>query len=278
MATTTKKKPFKGKYPGPDELKGDKKKLAIWNASKRAAANKPATTPKPPANTPEAPQDQTEAPQTEAPIGSSDTGTLGLQSNIDIENAVNEAATARKEAEAEAARIKSEAMLEEARSKAQAEVEAKYARGRTNAGAAYRGLKGTTAQTKVQDTESDIALKDQNIAAAKSAKDAFAEGLVTAADQKKLDAEAWASGKRLEFTAEQSKKNPTAGTTPSNAGVSAPKPPAEINPIKDTGTSSVVKASKGYKGKYKGPDAFKGDKALNAAWKAAAKRRAKGKK
>jgi hypothetical protein len=60
--------------------------------------------------------------------------------------------------------------------------------------------------------------------------------------------------------------------------VKAPTPAPEINPIKDSGTSSVSKASKSYKGKYKGPDAFKGDKTLNAAWKAAAKRRAKGKK
>lgn len=275
MATTTKKKkkPFKGKYEGPDELKGDKAKLAIWRAAKRQAAN-PAP-PKAPDNPPEAPTDQTQAPQTQAPVGADANGGLGLQSNIDIETQVMDAEEAKKQAISEAARLKSEADIEARNAKLQAAVMAEQARGRTNASAAYRGLKGTTALKKVEETESGITATGKAIEDTKASKEAYAEGLVTSADEYYRNKEKWAAGERLKYTGEQSRNNPTAGTNPSNAGVSAPKPSDEMNPLKDSGTSSVATASKSYKGKYKGPDVFKGDKALNAAWKAAAKRRAK---
>jgi hypothetical protein len=43
------KKPYKGKYPGPDKFKGDKKKVAAWRNKKAAAAagKKPAPKPAP---------------------------------------------------------------------------------------------------------------------------------------------------------------------------------------------------------------------------------------
>jgi hypothetical protein len=91
---------------------------------------------------------------------------------------------------------------------------------------------------------------------------------VASAGQNEINANTTAARRRLEFTDSRSRDNPTAGTSPVDAGVSATKPANEMNPLKgDSATSG-----KSYKGKYKGPDIFKGDKALNAAWRRANKK------
>jgi hypothetical protein len=253
MAAKPAKKPaFKGKYPGPDELKGDPAKLAIWEAAKRRSKN--------PAK-PAPPLDSTAAQPT-TPVGTSPTGGIDLQSNIDIETAVLDAATAQKKAESDSARLKTEALLDYQRSASNADSTDAEARGRVNANSAYRGLKGTTAAMKSENAETDIALNRQAISSAKQAKEGYADGVVTAANQSKISTDTWAAGQRLAYTAQRSRENPTAGTSPVNAGVSGTSPIAEMAP------------KKGYKGAYKGPDIFKGDKALNAAWRRAAKRKA----
>jgi hypothetical protein len=266
---------FKGKYPGPDKFKGDKKKIAAWKAAKRKAS-KPSTPttskPKPPLNPSEPKKDVTPAPPVKAPVGADANGGLGLQTNIDIETAVNEAATEKKQAESDAARLRTQALLEERQAKMSAAEAANEARGRTNATTAYRGLRGTTANRKINETETDIRMQDEGIRSARTSKESYADSLVTAAEQNRINTDKWAAGKRLEFTNSQSRNNPTVGTKPVAGGVTAPKPAPEIKPYKDSAKPSVAAAgssSKTFKGKYPGPDKFKGNKARIAAWKAA---------
>lgn len=255
---------FKGKYPGPDVLKGDKTKLksyrtaiksgtskkdALAQAIKATAAASTTAKPKTPA------VNQNVYPTSNVATNSS--GTVQLQTNAEIEEGLLQAEQQALEAENEATLQEQQAGITKAQNEEQFRLAARDQRGRLNAATAYRGLRGRSALRKKEVAESELTSQKNAINQQHSLALQAASSRRLAGQEYRRKAKAWATQARLDYTNQRSRTAPTVGSTPVAPG------------------STGVKATKAYKGKYPGPDRFKGDEKKIAAWKAAQRKAAK---
>lgn len=272
---------YKGKYPGPDKLKGNKAKLKVYRAALRSGSSKKKALSKatsykapaaaaPPTSSPAAPPQSPTAPAG-SPVGSNSSGTITLQSNLDIENQALDNEEAVRLAEDQAAQMKARALLEHTNAMQQAEQAYRYQRGRTNSVMAYRGMRGDVAADKSAEDKSDYSSLTAQIENQKLATDTEADSIATTARDFWRRRKGQLDLARQNYTNSQSATNPTQGSSPEDAGLSATKPPAR--PTAKPAAKSAAK--KTYKGKYPGPDKFKGNKKKIAAWKAAKRKTSK---
>jgi hypothetical protein len=154
---------------------------------------------------------------------------------------------------------------------------ARETRGQVNAANAYRGLRGTSALRRRSNNESNLTEQKNSI-------EEQARQTNEQARQRRLEGEnyatsvgKWATLKRQEHTNERSKDNPTEGSQAEDAGVRPTTTPAENKPKPNAPSikPSPKPKTKSYKGKYPGPDKFKGNKKKIAAWKAAKRKAGK---
>lgn len=277
-------KKFKGKYPGPDKFKGNKKKIAAWKAAKRKASTPAApAAPKPPsaASTAAAADTSTAGGQQNAypssNVATNSSGTIQLQTNADIEGAVLEAEEELKQAESEATELEQQAEITKAVQEESSRIAANEARGRTNAVNAYRGMRGTSALRKKSEVETENNLRNSSIAEQHRQARENARLHREGARGRRTSVGAWAERARQEYTNERSKDNPTAGSQAVDSGL-RPTAPGSEGTTKATAPSLVKttpKPANKFKGKYPGPDRFKGNKKKIAAWKAAKRKAAK---
>jgi len=274
----TKKKSYKGKYPGPDKYKGDPKKLAVYRAAKRKAAKKPALKPAAkPAVKPAAPAAAKPAtvPNPGA-VSSNSSGNIQLQTNAEIEAQALEAHEQLRQENERAAQMDAQALIQEQLGQKQSRDTFQENRSRSNQIMASRGMRGSAAlHASAMDTKGyQTALEGVNTQK---------QGSITEANNIRTTASNWLKTRqgqltlaRKEYTDEQSKLNPTTGSTPINSGIK-PTVPYKA-PVKPAAKKPVAKpvAAKKFKGKYPGPDKFKGNMKLVNAYNAA--RRKAGKK
>lgn len=279
---------YKGKYPGPDVFKGDaklnaeykkqtkgkklseaaKRKLAgnIYSSSKKTAAKPAATAPKPAATAPKTPT----APASAYPssnVSSNSSGNVQLQTNAEIESAVLDAEEQKRQAYLEATQSEQQAAITKSGQVEDLRHTTNEALGQRNATEAYRGLHGTSAlkakgEVLYNNTQQANAINNQYDQSMQGAANRRLAG-----DQALSNAEKTAIGRRQDYTNEQSRLYPTQGSSPVTSGLKA-TPGANVTSPKQTVPSMGVKStsSKSYKGKYKGPDIFKGNSGMNAAY------------
>lgn len=288
-----KKKPaFKGKYPGPEALKGNKlqnaayrklvkggtsKEKAIITASKKKPTSRK---PKPSTTTPTTPttSNKPQVPNPTQPqvypgsnVATNSTGTIQLQTNSNIEEGLLEAEEERMEAEHEAALLESSAATNKLSNEEQLRIASNKSRGQLNAGMAYRGLRGTSAMNKKEEQETQIASQQNAINNQHSLALQAASSRRFAGQEGYRKRQAWANQARLEYTNERSRQYPTEGSSPIESGTSGVSPTtiptAPPKPTPDRSIKPVTTPK--FKGKYPGPDRFKGNSKKIAAYKAA---------
>lgn len=279
MAVTIKGKKYKGKYKGPDRFKGDEKKIAAWKAAKRKASTTPAkpATPAAPATpaTP-APTQQSAYPAVDPnAVASNASGTIQLQSNYEIDMAEADAHEAIDQEVAAAEQEKALAALDykqatEALGKSKIED-----KGSLNSSLAYRGMvHGTTATDKIAKLESSYNTAKTGIESQLAQVNATADTTVKTAAARRAALDQRFATARQSYTNSQSRNNPTEGSKAEDAGVKPTTIPAAPKPVAAPAAPKPA-AKKTYKGKYKGPDRFKGDAKKIAAWKAAKRKAGK---
>lgn len=239
-----------------------------------AAKNKPApkkTTP-PKKTVPPKPNTSTGAPSAYGNVTTNPSGYAGLQTNhelnmeqLNAEEAYN-AEMAQAQADEEQAAITHQAQLNDL------DIQKRNDKGRTNANLAYRGMNSGVAVSKIAEMDAQHNLQKGEIDSAKSQ-------VGTRVINQRLRAGTNKDARlgnvilgRQEYTDQRSRDNPTVGTKPVNAGIK-PIAPAKTPAAKAKATTPalVKKAAqrKAYKGKYAGPDVFKGNAKQNAAYKKA---------
>ena len=138
-------------------------------------------------------------------------------------------------------------------------------------------MRGTSALRKSTEVETENTLRNSSIAEqhrqAKENARLHREG----ARNRRRTVGTWAERARQEYTNERSRLNPTAGSAAVDSGLKPTAPTAEgTTPAKTVNlTKSKPKTSSKFKGKYPGPDRFKGNKKKIAAWKAAKRKAGK---
>ena len=301
---------FKGKYPGPDALKGDKAKRAAYRKALKGGASKskalatarrykatPAkVTPAKPATpaSPSVPKPDTTPSQPTvyqpptSNVATNASGTVELQTNADIEDAILQAEEENRQAETEATQTEQQAVIDRLNNNEQLRLSSNNARGQVNAASAYRGMRGSSAQRRRDEVESDITTSKNTIEQNFNLANTYARNRRLAGTEGVRRAKAWANQKRLEFTNAQSRNNPTEGSVPENAGVTptappaaAPKPaapkPAAPKPAAPKPAAKPSKKTPAKKKKKKKKPALKSP-AKKAAAKKAAVRRSKNRK
>lgn len=291
-------KTYKGKYYGPDIFKGNAslnktyesqiKGKKMTDAAKRALANKifsssqkkPTTAAKPATTTATTPKAPSVYPSVNSGnVTSNASGNIQLQTNHDLNMQELEAN------EAYNAEIDAASAAEQSARIAKASQQLAYSQQRpqdlaqTNARLASRGMNlGGVAGTKNAQLVSQWADQDTAVESqynqAKTNYDAVVgtNGQPGTAAARKLARLQTIDQGRQDYTNQMSRTSPTQGSLPEDAGVRAtsgatPKPATTAKPAAKLAAKPAVKAT--YKGKYAGPDVFKGNKSMNAAYKKA---------
>ena len=288
MAT---KKKYKGKYPGPDIFKGDSKLNAdykkqtagknlseaakralaskIYSGSKKpASTTKPTTITKPAAGTVKQPTAPNVYPTSNATSNAS--GNIQLQSNHELNMQELDARQAYDEEMAAASLAEQQALIADAQNRYSFGEQRKQDYGALNANMAARGLSGGAYTQKKIDLMRGHNEQQTNLDSAANLATNTANAARTSAAARRNQRLQQITLGRQEYTNQQSRTAPTAGSRPENSGVKAIKPA----PLVKSKTTTAPKASttaKSYKGKYYGPDIFKGDKKLNTAYESAIK-------
>lgn len=242
------KKPYKGKYPGPDKYKG--KPPPKKAPAKKAPAKKPA--PKPvnpnlPANTGVAP-------------ASDSNGNLVFQTNFDIEKATIDAQQERQQALEDANAMEGESLVSETVGKQNALNSDIDNRTKTAGYMASRGMRGSAAMAASANNKQAYSDNMSQIAMRRQQEHATSENMKTGANARFKQREASLIQAKKDFTDSQSKDNPTIGAPPVNSDIVPPK--ATPVAVKAAAKRAVAKppAKKKFKGKYPGPDKYKGKK------------------
>lgn len=288
---------FKGKYPGPDIFKGNKalnktyssqtkgkklseaakKKIAqsVYSSSqKRTAAPKPApkVTPKPAAPAPVG-KPKTAYPTSNA--SSNLSGKIQLQSNAEIESALLDAKEQQRELESEATQTEQQSEISKLSDTEALRQQTWRDRGAASAANAYRGMRGASALRRQSDVEYQNTLGTNKIGENYRLGKANASGLRLKASNTRNNAEKIALRARHEYTNERSRLFPTQGSKAISSGVKKTVPTAlssKKNTVPKLGaTTKKSTTSAKFKGKYPGPDIFKGNKALNTKYNTAIK-------
>lgn len=288
MAVTIKGKTYKGKYKGPDKFKGDEKKIAAWKASKRKAATAPAPAPTSSPAAPVVPDPTNQSvynPPDPNATASNASGTIQLQSNYEIDMAEADAHEAIDKELAAARQSKEQALLTNKLQTEALDKQTTADRKGLTTGLAYRGLtRGTTATDKSAKLASEHQSKRTEIASELSNTNAAADAVLTGEAARRAALDKRFAAARQSYTNAQSKNSPTEGSKAEDSGVQgtviappAPEPAAVEEPQEEAVIGNAVEtvATKKYKGKYKGPDKFKGDEKKIAAWKAAKRKAGK---
>jgi hypothetical protein len=270
-------KTYKGKYKGPDEFKGDQKKLDAYYAAQRATKNKaPAPAPKPSTPTPTAPVPQVNAPPAGG-VSSNSSGNIQLQTNADIEGQALEAAEQLKQENERAAHLRAQSIIQEELGKKQAQDAYQQNRSRANQIMASRGMRGSAAQYSSDLEASNYQKSLDNVNAQKQAAITESGNIETAAKSWFDMQQGKLTGLRSDYTHEQSKENPTTGSSSVDSGLKPTFPYKAPAPATTAAAKVTPKpaAKPKFKGKYPGPDEFKGDKRKIAIWKASKRKAGK---
>jgi len=260
-----KKPKFKGKYPGPDKFKGNKKKLAKYYAdkkkkkvvAKKPAAKKPAAKP---AAAPKPVSPNLPNTGTGSGVGVDSNGNLLLQTNFDIEKEIIDAQQEQQQANEQAAALNSEALISGSENRRSALNSNIDARTRSAGRMAARGMRGTAAVAADAEISNAHTENISNINIRQKQGTDTAANMITAAATRKAQRDAMIATARKNYTDEQSKQNPTAGSKPVNSGVTPTKAtPVATRPAAKKAVAAKPKP-KAFKGKYPGPDKFKGKK------------------
>lgn len=261
------KGPEKGRYYGPEKNKGRNPSYKPPKAAAPAAPAAPAVAPA--ANAPAAPGQQS-AYNPNAGVSNS-SGTISLQTThdlnmeeVDAQDARDQEVLAANQDEKTAELqyndvdgIETNALNEKRRSD----------RGNLNSGLAYRGL--TTGSTAIQKStamnNANLSTQNQIAAQRKLAKE-NADNRRTAAENNLTARKKNITLARESYTIGESGSSPTEGSQAEDSGINPTSTPAA--PAAAPKPPKAPAAAK-YKGKYQGPDRFKGDAKKLAAWRKA---------
>ena len=271
MAVTINGKTYKGKYKGPDKFKGDEKKIAAYKAAKKKAATPAAAAPATSAatTTTDPVAAQSAANPASATVANS-SGTIQLQSNYDIDLAETAAYEAIDTEIQNANLTKAQAELTKKTSTEELSRQGVKNAGSLNSSLAYRGMtRGTTAMDKQAELAKNQQVAQTGIDNAYTSATAEAQTTIDTAAARRAAIKAKYAAARQSYTDAQSKANPTEGSSSEDSGMTYN---VTSDPEETTTTTASTAATKTYKGKYPGPDKFKGDAKKIAAWKAAKKK------
>lgn len=239
--------------------------VAAKAAAKVKAKAASTATPAPPADPMNVATDTTSSPD----------GTLNLQSNYELDSAETAAIEEKDAAIREANAQEEQAKIANTIKRNAFEEQKKQQLARNNAMLAARGFSGGAGFTKDADLASKLNEEDTNIGSELTQ-------AVTAANTARTTAETTLGNKqkditlgRRAYTEERSKTAPTAGSSSVDAGVKATTPAPNAPVAAKAPKAPKAPTAKTYKGKYKGPDRFKGDAKKLAAYRAAKRKAGK---
>jgi hypothetical protein len=242
------KKPFKGKYPGPDKYKGKPppKKAPAKPAPKPAAA----AAPKP--NSPTLP-----AP---GGVNTDSNGNIKLQTNAAIEQLSIDAQQEHNAAVEAANANEGESLLTEQVSKNQALDTDMENRTKGAGNMAARGMHGTAAQAASARIKKNYLDSRSQISLRRGQEQATNARAITTAGSNWDQRKAAIEQARKDYTDSVSKDNPTVGSTPVDSGVTPTKATPVAVKAAAARKAAAKPAAKKFKGKYPGPDKYKGKK------------------
>jgi hypothetical protein len=241
------KKPFKGKYPGPDKYKGKPppKKAAAKPAPKKAAAAAPKpVSPNLPTNT---------------GVAVDSNGNLKLQTNYEIERMKLDAEEEAIAATEEGTALNNESLINETASKTEAQNVDINNRTKAAGRMAARGMRGSAAMASQANVKEAYGSSLNQIGLRRQQEKQTSDNMITSAAARRARKMADIAVMEKDWTDQQSKNNPTVGSTPVNSGVVPTKATAVAT--RPAAKKAAAKAKpKAFKGKYPGPDKFKGKK------------------